>query len=171
MLCPTCGWDNLPGEETCSHCQQDLTLLDQPAASNRVERSLMEDPVSILGLHQPFVATPSTSIREAIALMLDHNIGALLVVDGAGMLAGIFSERDLLTKIAGVHDSHGDLRLGDFMTPRPEAVAATDTLDYVLHKMDGGGYRHLPVVEQGKPVGVVSVRDMLRHITRLCRDG
>jgi CBS domain-containing protein len=55
------------------------------------------------------------------------------------------------------------------MTPRPETVAPTDTLNVVLHKMDGGGYRHLPVVHNGKPVCVLSVRDMLRHITRVCK--
>ena len=54
------------------------------------------------------------------------------------------------------------------MTTRPAAVAAADTLDFVLHKMDGGGYRHVPVVNDGKPVGIISVRDMLRHITKLC---
>ena len=84
-------------------------------------------------------------------------------------MQGIFSERDLLKKIAGVHKSFGDLLVGDFMTPRPESVSPEDTLDLVLHKMDGGGYRHVPVVDRGKPVSVISVRDMLRHITKMCQ--
>ena len=58
--------------------------------------------------------------------------------------------------------------VSEFMTPNPEAVRPTDTLAFVLHKMDGGGYRHLPVAKDGRPLGMVSVRDMLRHITRLC---
>jgi len=58
-----------------------------------------------------------------------------------------------------------------FMTARPETVAPTDTLNYALQKMDAGGYRHVPVVENGRPISVVSVRDMIAHITRLCRDG
>ena len=45
-----------------------------------------------------------------------------------------------------------------------------DTLAFALHKMDGGGYRHLPVLKDGQPLGMISVRDMLRHITRLCKD-
>ena len=45
-----------------------------------------------------------------------------------------------------------------------------DTLAFALHKMDVGGYRHLPILREGRPVGVLSVRDMLRHITRLCKD-
>ena len=58
-----------------------------------------------------------------------------------------------------------------FMTARPETVTPADTLNFALHKMDAGGYRHVPVVENGRPVSVVSVRDMMRHITRLCREG
>jgi CBS domain-containing protein len=94
----------------------------------------------------------------------------LLVVDEAGMLVGIFSERDLLTKLPDGATPYRDLRVDQFMTPGPETVTADDTLAFALHKMDVGGYRHLPVVRNGKPEGVISVRDMLRHITRLCKD-
>ena len=56
------------------------------------------------------------------------------------------------------------------MTPRPECVKTTDTLNFVLQKMDAGGYRHVPVLQEGKPVSIISARDMLRFVTRLCRD-
>ncbi|MBI3407724.1 MAG: CBS domain-containing protein [Planctomycetes bacterium] len=170
MICPTCGHDNLPGNEVCSNCQHDLTPLDRPAATNRVERSLMEDQVQALKpLTTPITITGQAKVREAVALMLERDIGAILVVDDAGKLQGIFSERDLLKKVAGF-DGNYERPVSDFMTRRPAAVSKTDTLAYVLHKMDGGGYRHVPVVENGKPIGVLSVRDMLRHITRLCRE-
>ena len=53
-----------------------------------------------------------------------------------------------------------------FMTPNPEAVTIADTLAFALHKMDIGGYRHLPVVSlTGEPVGIISARDILRHLT------
>ena len=58
-----------------------------------------------------------------------------------------------------------------FMTPRPESVSTTDTVNFVLQKMDAGGYRHVPVLENGKPVSIISARDMLRFLTRLCKDG
>ena len=57
------------------------------------------------------------------------------------------------------------------MTADPETVRPTDPLAFVLHKMDGGGYRHLPVVQNGCVLGMLSVRDMLKHITRLCKAG
>jgi len=103
--------------------------------------------------------------------MLAHDVGALLVVDAQGKLLGIFSERDLLTKVAGRAEPCADVPVQDLMTPRPEAVTTTDTMAFALHKMDVGGYRHLPVLHDGVPIGVISVRDMLRHITRLCKDG
>jgi CBS domain-containing protein len=102
--------------------------------------------------------------------MLARDIGALLVVDEAGKLLGIFSERDLLTKVAGLEQSHDQLTMATFMTRHPEAVKPGDSLAFALHKMDIGGYRHMPVVQDGVPVGVLSVRDMLRHITRLCKE-
>jgi CBS domain-containing protein len=160
----------LPGIEECGRCQQDLTQLDRPTAGNRVERSLMEDPVSVLQPRQPVTVLAQMTVRDAISIMLGGDLGALLVVGDDGGLLGIFSERDLLTKVAGLHANYADLPVRAFMTPNPESVSAADTLAFALHKMDVGGYRHLPVVDEGKPVGVVSVRDMLRHITRLCRD-
>jgi CBS domain-containing protein len=170
MICPTCGWDNLPGNEECSNCLQDLTPLDRPVAQDKVERSLMEDSVLVLQPHPPITVLPTTTIRQAIKSLLARDIGALLVVDEFGKLLGIFSERDLLTKVAGLDKPFADLPVGDFMTPKPETVTDADTLDFALHKMDGGGYRHLPVLTDGQPSGVISVRDMLRHITRLCKD-
>jgi CBS domain-containing protein len=168
MICPTCMHDNLPGAEECSRCQQDLTQLDQPIACNRVERSLMEDPVSLLPPKSAVTVTAETTAREAIQILLARDIGAVMVVGPDGKLLGIFSERDLLTKVAG-HPEYDRLPVRQFMTPKPETVGPTDPLAFALHKMDVGGYRHMPVVRDGVPVGMISVRDMLRHITRLCK--
>jgi CBS domain-containing protein len=167
MICPNCGHDNLPGAEECSSCLQDLTQLDRPVAQDRVERSLMEDTVGSLRPVAPLTVLPAATIGESIRAMMASRVGALLVVDEQGRLLGIFSERDLLTKVVGEYAEFADLPVEEFMTPNPETVTAADTLAFVLHKMDVGGYRHLPVMDQGKPVGVVSVRDMLRHITRI----
>src|SRR5262249_27879579 len=171
MICPTCGHDNLPGSEECSSRLEDLTQLDRPIASNRIERSLMEDPVRALRPKRPVTVRPGATVLQAIQTMLKRDIGALLVVDDAGKLLGIFSERDLLSKVAGLHEPYADLPVEEVMTAGPETVTAGDTLAFALHKMDGGGYRPLPVVEEGRPVGVISVRDIMRYIPRLCKDG
>lgn len=170
MICPNCGHDNLPGSEECSNCLQDLTQLDLPTAQDRIERRIMTEPVSALHPPQPITVRPTTTIREAIRTMLDHDIGALLVVDREGKLLGIFSERDLLVKIAGLQEAWEELPVGQFMTAHPETATPRDSLAFALHKMDIGGYRHLPVVTDNHASGVISVRDMLRYITRLCHD-
>jgi CBS domain-containing protein len=170
MICPHCGHDNLPGSEECQRCQQDLTQLDRPVASNRVERSLMEDTVALLQVRKPLVVKATTTLTAAIQTMLGPEVGTVLVVDDAGKLVGIISERDLLTKAAGHATPLDQLTVQQFMTPDPETISATDSLAFALHKMDIGGYRHLPVVKDGKPEAVVSVRDLLRHIVKLCKE-
>jgi CBS domain-containing protein len=168
MICPTCGFDNLPGSEQCGHCLHDLTALDRPTAQDRVERSLLEDPVSVLKPRPAVTLPPTATVGEAIRTMLARNVGAVLVADADGTLLGIFSERDLLTKATDDPD-YAARPVRAFMTADPETVRPTDPLAFVLHKMDGGGYRHLPVSQGGRVLGMISVRDMLRHITRLCK--
>ena len=170
MICPSCCHKNLPGDEFCGHCKQPLTPFDLPQPENSLERSVMYDQVKTLKQHPPVTMTASGTVGEAIERMLAANVGAILVVDSAGLLVGIFSERDLLKKIAGTVADYEEMPITQFMTPRPESVSTTDTLNFVLQKMDAGGYRHVPVVENGKPVSLISARDMLRFITRLCKD-
>lgn len=170
MICPVCNCDNVPGAEVCERCLQDLACLDLPIAQDRVQRSLMEDRVGTLEPHPPITVHEDTPLREAVTTMIGGNIGAVLVLDAGGTLVGIFTERDLLLKVIGQPEISDSRPVSDFMTAKPETIASTDTLAFVLHKMDSGGYRHLPVLEGGKPVGVISVRDMLRHFTRLCKE-
>ena len=68
-------------------------------------------------------------------------------------------------------EAFGDRAAYVHLTRDPEAVSPNDTLAFALGKMDAGGYRHLPVVSGGRPIGVISVRDILRHVTLLCRKG
>jgi CBS domain-containing protein len=169
MICPTCTYDNLPGSEQCRNCLADLTQLDRPTAQDRFERSLLEETVATLKPRKAVTLPETARVGEAIQSMLACDIGAVLIVAGDGRLVGIFSERDLLTKVASEPD-YAAKPVRQFMTPNPETVCETNTLAFVLHKMDGGGYRHLPVLRDGLPVGMISVRDMLRHMTRLCKD-
>jgi CBS domain-containing protein len=168
MICPWCDHDNVPGSDECSNCRQDLTQLDRPVAHDRVERSLMDDRVSVLNPRPPVTLPTTATVAQAVDVMLKGEIGTVLLVDDDGKLAGIFSERDLLMKVAGQHDIYSAAYVREFMTPDPVTVRDSDTLAFALHKMAVGGYRHLPVVKDGKLAGMVSVRDMLTHITRIC---
>jgi CBS domain-containing protein len=168
MICPSCNFNNVPGVDQCANCHQDLAQLDRPVAIDRVERSLMEDTVASLRPRAPVTIARTATLGEAIALLLARDIGALPVVDAGGALVGILTERDLLLEAAGV-EGHAGHPVEDYMTLRPETVRETDTLAFALHKMDSGGYRHLPVLRDGRLVGIVSVRDLMRHVTGLCK--
>lgn len=170
MKCPHCDHVNIAGAENCEACQLDLTPFDEPVPRDRVEQSLLEDAVSCLGSKNPIVTPGTISVREAIQILIQHDIGALLVVDEEGNLAGIFSERDLLTKVAHETNPPLDHPISELMTTKIDTVKSDDILAYVVHQMNVGGHRHVPVVEDGKPIGVISVRDMLKHITNLCRN-
>jgi CBS domain-containing protein len=171
MYCPACNYTrNPPGADACEHCGLPLVRTDEPALHGRVERSLMTDPVTVLTPREPVTVPADAPLGDAIGLMIDRRVGAVLVVGPAGELVGILTERDFLTRVAG-RPGFEQLPVRDFMTRDPETVTPADTLAFALGKMDAGGYRHLPVVTGGRPVGVVSVRDVLRHVTRTNQAG
>jgi CBS domain-containing protein len=170
MICPRCGHDNVPGNDVCASCLLDLAPLDQPAPRDRVQSDLMDRPVRDLKPRSPITLPGAAPLAEAVHLMLDEGVGTVLVVDPEGKLIGIFSERDLLLRVPEEVAKSGNRPLSEFMTPNPESVRPDDPLALALQKMDVGGYRHLPVVTDGKPVGVISVRDLMRHITRMCHE-
>src|ERR1700733_4135182 len=99
MICPSCGHPNLPGSDECSRCIFDLASLDQPTAQDRVEASVMSDPVFELKPKPPVTISIHALLGDALQLMVDKEIGALLVIDDRFRLAGILTERDYLMKV------------------------------------------------------------------------
>lgn len=170
MICPRCSHDNVPGNDVCASCLLDLAPLDQPAARDRVQSDLMDRPVRDLAPRLAITIDANAPLADAVNLMLAKGVGTVLAVNGEGRLIGIFSERDLLMRVPPEVAQSGQRPIVDFMTPDPETIRPDDPLALALHKMDTGGYRHLPVVEDGKPIGMLSVRDLMRHITHLCSD-
>ncbi len=166
MICPNCGFDNVPGEESCSQCQQDLTHLDLAAPIEPIGTRLLNDSVQDLQPPKPILMPSDASIQEALNQLSKHRIGAVLIVDEQQKLLGILSERDITMRVAGLYVHMDQLKVADFMTPNPETVNLTDPLVFALHKMDVGDYRHLPVVDKGIPVGMISVRGLLAYMTR-----
>jgi CBS domain-containing protein len=146
----------------------ELAALDRPVPQNRVEDSLMNDSVSKLQPRPPVIVPENATVAEALRAMVAEDVGAVLVADAHGMLAGIFTERDAVTKVAALGVPLDRLPVSHVMTPKPETVPPDAPIALALHKMDVGGYRHLPVVQDGRPVGILSVRAILRHITRIC---
>lgn len=168
MICPSCGVSNLPGADACAGCELALSALDLPSPANPVEGSLLTDRVAVLLPKRPVTVPESATLGDAMTAMMSGSVGAVLVTSAAGRLTGILTERDFLTKVAG-SDTFAHRPVSDFMTRGPETVSPDDPLAFALRKMDVGGYRHLPVVHADRPVGVISVRDLLRHVLSLCQ--
>lgn len=131
----------------------------------RIRGALVTTPVSALGLREPIQIEATAPVAAAVRAMNDHHTGCVLVRSG-GKLVGIFTERDVLTKVVFRGDPPPGL-VGAVMTRDPETLEPEATLAYALNKMHVGGYRHIPVVDDGKPVGVVSVRDIVGFLVDL----
>jgi len=115
---------------------------------------------SILGSQSPVTASGELTVEQASRLMKEKRIGALLVLDG-GRLAGIFTERDALFRVIAEQRDPARTRLQEVMTANPRTIAPDRPFGHALHMMHEGGFRHVPVVEGERPIGVVSARDAL----------
>ena len=110
----------------------------------------------------------TATVHDAISSMLDRRQAGVLIVDGAGRLAGIFTERDVLTRVAGAGRDARRTVLHDVMTPNPEALTVGDRIAYAVHSMSVAGYRTVPLVDaERRPVGVVTVSDVIRWLAHL----
>lgn len=111
--------------------------------------------------HRPLViANPETSVLVAVKSMREKGVGSVLVTE-AGCLVGIFTERDLMNRVIAEELVPADTLLSQVMTEKVIGLEAEKPLSHALHLMHQHGFRHVPVLEQGAPVGIVSARDAL----------
>jgi CBS domain-containing protein len=109
------------------------------------------------------VATrPEASVGETARLMAENNIGAVLVLDEGGAVAGIISERDIVRDLARHGRSAPDRPVADLMTRTVLHCAPDATIDEVMAVMTEKRVRHLPVIEDGRLVGLVSIGDVVK---------
>ena len=106
-------------------------------------------------------ARRDTSVRAAAVAMAEQSVGAILVVDDSGRLIGLFTERDALNRVVARGLAPEQTPLAAVMTDKLQTATPDKTLGHALHLMFEGGFRHLPVVEDGRPVGMVSARNAL----------
>ena len=115
---------------------------------------------SIVAGQTPISAAKTTTVVDAARLMKQQNIGALLVLDSSRLI-GIFTERDALFRVLAAGRDPNATQLGDVMTAQPQTIGPEEPFLHALRIMHEGKFRHMPVVEFGRPLGMVSVRDAL----------
>ena len=161
--CPSCGAENIEGIDQCEKCGQSLTAM--PITSSAAEEQIFHDRIRDVKPRKPLVCTPDTPLSEVVKLLFEHSVGAVTVVE-CDEIVGIFSERDALMRLNNDYEQLLDKPVSEYMTPRPVTLEGRDKIAYALHKMDLGGYRHIPVTDDGKLTGMISVRHILRYITQ-----
>lgn len=162
MICPSCQYDNIPGVDACEQCGQSLTHMEEP--SSELERSITQHPVQVLAPKTPVTVSAHASVRTAIASLVEHRIGCLLVEDD-GQVSGIFTERDVLNRVLPDRTAM-DRPVATVMTPSPQTITGEDSIAYAMHEMTVGGYRHLPVANSdGVASGIISARDLVRFLS------
>jgi CBS domain-containing protein len=129
-----------------------------------IAQGLLTSAIKVLNPRPALSVQEKSTVAEAVALMNKEKIGGLLVVRD-GRLVGIFTERDVLTKIAGHGLDFSKIFVESYMTRDPEALSPDHKVAYALNKMVVGGFRHVPIVDgERRPVAMISVKDVVEFI-------
>jgi CBS domain-containing protein len=125
-------------------------------------RNLKSETVSRLYPTQPWLVQVGQSVADAVKLMREKKVGCVLVCEHR-RIVGIFTERDLLRRVLALGKPF-DLPMRECMTPNPVTVHPKDSISCAIKRMQKGGYRHLPVVIEDKPVGILSVKRIVHYL-------
>ena len=106
---------------------------------------------------------PNATVREALEIMAQHNIGALLVLDGS-VLAGIFSERDYARKVTLKGKNSSELKVSEIMTSKVITIDTRHTVDQCMQIMTDNHIRHLPIMQGQTVIGLISIGDVVREM-------
>jgi CBS domain-containing protein len=146
--------------------EEELTILAERTTRKRgpvFDQDTLQQPIARLGLpRSPICVGEGATLEEAVVAMREARVGCVLVVDEQGDLIGIFTERDLLLRLESA-DLTRNIR--PYMTREPETLQPSDPIAFALNLMSVGGFRHVPLVDDRKrPVGVVSVKDVVNYL-------
>jgi CBS domain-containing protein len=136
-----------------------LKNYDGPEYADDLERAIADESVAVMKTTPVFTVTVDTTVQEAMQSMARYSIASILVIDGDSKLLGIFSERDVLNKVADRFDQIKDESVSQVMTAAPMHVYVTDSPGKAMNLMATAGFRHVPILDaDDKVVGVVGPR-------------
>ncbi|MCA9969555.1 MAG: CBS domain-containing protein [Anaerolineales bacterium] len=156
---------DVAGEVPAELDEEYVDTLEAPVDTAPVRDMLTETPISALAPNVPIVVDVNTSLAKAVRQMNQHNIGCLLVTDAQDKLVGVFTERDVLTRVAGQVNDLGGATVEAYMTPNPVTVKGHLPIAHALHLMSVHTFRHLPLVDdEMRPEGIISFRDVVHFL-------
>lgn len=128
-----------------------------------LREALEKETVADVGFQEPVAVQEQQTVRAAVDRMREEKVGCLLVLNEE-RLTGIFTERDLLTRVLGKEGAF-DVPIAEFMTAKPTVAHADEPIHRVLARMHAGGMRHVPVLDpEGRPVGTISVKSVVHFL-------
>lgn len=135
---------------------------------HKLEGALLSDTVKLLARNEPIRCAADATVHEAITQMADKRRAAVVIVDADGRLTGIFTERDLLRRVAVPGLDPRTTRLAEVMTADPEALAPHDLIAYAINRLHNASYRTIPLVDgQRRPIGIMTVTDIVQWLAEL----
>lgn len=141
--------------------------LPQPSKDKLHKLIMTERVADFISKVPPIIVGPKASVQEVIDRMQAlPTKGCVLICDENKKLLGIASIRDILLKVAGTVKDLSNFPVEKIMTPRPECLEKDAPLSFALHKMSIGKFRHVPVLDHGIPIGVVSTRDVIEYLSK-----
>jgi len=144
------------------------TIDDDLTETDDLRGALLNDTIAVLSPAEPICLAEVATVHEAVQTMLARRQAGVLVTDAMGRLTGIFTERDVLTRVVGKDLDARRTALAGVMTRNPEALTARDRVAYAVNRMSVAGYRTIPLVDpEGRPIGVVTVSDVIRWLANL----
>lgn len=105
---------------------------------------------------------PASTLADAVKLLAANRIGAIVVTGAEGRVAGILSERDIVRTLAAQGAGSLDAPVSESMTRKVVTCAETETISEIMERMTAGKFRHVPVLDQGRLIGIVSIGDVVK---------
>ena len=141
-----------------------MKIFEKEVQMNRKLNSIFKDKK-----YNVFSINENATIKEAVIVLIDNRIGSLLVLDESENIAGIFTERDVLKKLASTDGQVGNLKVKELMTDKKDLIIGQDDdkMDYLMQVMSEHKIRHLPIIkEDGSLLGVLSMRDIIKVLLK-----
>jgi CBS domain-containing protein len=174
------GWESIPVREPKRYVpgseamneeaiwEEEAIAEERAVRASQFAAAIMRRPIRSLTTLKPPITLPrGATVREAVDKMNRGRVGCVLIEEG-GRLVGVFTERDVLTKVVAKSLDVHHTMLDRVMTADPECLTPDDRIAYALNKMSVGGFRHIPLVDaQGRPAGVVAMRNIVDYIVDL----